>query len=75
MRQCNSKNCKVITWVRNGCIAAASGKLGKKSVLSRAAEIPGKAEPVALSRCRATGATGCKIVMPEGCSVPEGMYN
>lgn len=68
-------SCKVITWVRNGCVAAAIGTLKGKSVITPAAEVPGKAESVALSRCKVKGAKTCEILMPEGCSVPDGMYN
>lgn len=69
------KPCKVITWVRNGCVAAAAGTLKGKAIITKAAEKPGKAEEVALNRCRASGAQTCEIIMPEGCSVPEGMYD
>lgn len=69
------KPCKVVTWVRNGCVAAAVGTLKGKAIISKAAEKPGKAEEVALNRCRASGAKTCEIIMPEGCSIPEGMYN
>lgn len=69
------KPCKVITWVRNGCVAAAAGTLKGKAIITKAAEKPGKAEEVALNRCRASGAQTCEIIMPEGCSVPDGMYN
>ncbi|WP_373739997.1 DUF4189 domain-containing protein [Neisseria sp.] len=79
IRQCSqggkNKDCKVITWVRNGCIAAASGKLRGKFIIYKAAEKPGQAESVAMSRCKAAGVSGCRIIVPEGCSVPEGMYN
>ncbi|WP_373742076.1 DUF4189 domain-containing protein [Neisseria sp.] len=79
IRRCESNkrngSCKIITWVRNGCVAAATGKSGKVWKLFKAAEKPGRAEQVAMNRCTASGASGCKILMPEGCSVPEGMYN
>ena len=67
--------CKVNVWVRNGCVAAAIGTLKGKSIITPAAEAPGKAESVALSRCKATGAKTCEILMPEGCSIPDGMYD
>lgn len=79
IRQCakdgRSKNCKVITWVRNGCIAAAGGKLNGKWMLYNAAEKPNQAEKVAMNRCKAAGTSDCQIVIPEGCSVPDGMYD
>ncbi|WP_373767709.1 hypothetical protein [Glaesserella sp.] len=30
---------------------------------------------IAIKQCEADGATNCKIVMPEGCSIPDGMYD
>ena len=75
IRQCGEKGCKVITWVRNGCIAAAGGKAGKYWKLAKAAEPPGKAEPLAMKRCQAMGVSDCQIVIPEACSVPDGMYD
>lgn len=71
----NHGSCRVIVWVRNGCVAAVQGKSGKSWKLYKAAEKPGQAESVAMNRCKASGATECKILMPEGCSVPDGMYN
>lgn len=71
IRQCNSKNCKVVAWVKNGCIAAAGGKLGKRWELINAAEERGEAERVAMARCKKAGISDCKIVVPEGCSIPD----
>ncbi|WP_416192481.1 DUF4189 domain-containing protein [Neisseria sp. CCUG12390] len=75
IRQCGEKGCKVITWARNGCIAAAGGKLGKHWKLSKAVEKPGESEAVAMKRCKSTGASNCQIIISESCSVPDGMYN
>ena len=63
--------CKAIAWVRNGCIAAAEGKIKNKFVVIDGAGPQGTAEQAALQNCRAGGATECKILMPEGCSLPQ----
>lgn len=71
IRKCGEKGCKVITWVKNGCIAAAGGKVGSKWKLAKAAEERGEAEQVAMSRCRKAGISDCAIVVPETCSIPD----
>lgn len=60
--------CKVISWVRNGCIAAATNS---KNILFTAAEEPGDAENVVMNKCRAAGAAGCRLTIPEACSMPD----
>lgn len=65
------KNCKVVQWSRNGCVAAAEGKLGNKFHLVTGAGKVGEAEQEVLTECRNNGAKNCKIVMPEGCSLPQ----
>lgn len=63
--------CVVGAWVRNGCIAVAQGKFGKKLKTFYGNEAhPGQAEPAALGKCQASGFTQCKITTPEGCSLP-----
>ena len=63
--------CKAIAWVRNGCIAAAEGKINNKFVVIDGSGPQGTAEQAALQNCRAGGATECKVLMPEGCSLPQ----
>ncbi|WP_373746162.1 DUF4189 domain-containing protein [Neisseria dentiae] len=63
-------SCKVIILVKNGCVAAASGVLGKKTIVTSADADPGQAESAALNNCKAQGASNCKVYMPEGCSIP-----
>ena len=67
--------CKVVSWVRNGCIAAAKGQLIKNPKLWRtfyAAEEQGLAEAEALRQCRADPkVTNCELALPEGCSLPQ----
>lgn len=65
--------CKVIAWVRNGCIAGVADMHRNK--LFRATGKPGDAEQLAMSYCKKSGSTNCEIVLPEACSVPDGMYN
>ena len=70
-RESGSKDCKVVQWSRNGCVAAAEGKLGNKFHLVTGAGKVGEAEQEVLTECRNNGAKNCKIVMPEGCSLPQ----
>lgn len=67
--------CKVVTWVRNGCIAASQGKSGNKWKKFYEAGKPGEIEQTVLYRCQNSGASDCKIFVSEGCSVPDGMYD
>ncbi len=64
--------CVVGAWFRNGCLAVAQGKSGKKlkTFYGNGANI-GQAEPAALKKCQAAGAVQCKITTPEGCSMPK----
>ena len=75
IKQCEtgSRNapCKAISWVRNGCIAAASGKLKNQTKVIGGAAEPGFAEQAAITNCKNAGMTECKILMPEGCSLPQ----
>ena len=75
IKQCEkgSRNapCKAISWVRNGCIAAASGKLKNQTRVIGGAAEPGLAEQAAITNCKNAGMTECKVLMPEGCSLPE----
>lgn len=75
IRQCEkgSRNapCKAISWVRNGCIAAASGKLKNQTKVIGGAAEPGLAEQAAITNCKNAGMTECKVLMPEGCSLPQ----
>ena len=67
--------CKVVSWVRNGCIAAAKGQVIKNPKVWKsfyAEKEKGLAEAEALAQCRAdTKVTNCEIYLPEGCSLPE----
>ena len=62
--------CKVIVWAGNGCIAIARGN-EKKPTLFTASERPGLAEEKALRKCRAAGVSGCRLFIPETCSLPK----
>ena len=63
--------CKAIAWVRNGCIAVAEGKINNKFVVIDGSGPQGTAEQTALQNCRAGGAAECRILAPEGCSLPQ----
>ncbi len=75
IKQCEkgSRNapCKAISWVRNGCIAAASGKLKNQTKVIGGAAEPGLAEQAAITNCKNAGMTECKVLMSEGCSLPQ----
>lgn len=62
--------CKAIAWVRNGCVAAAAGKVKNKFVVVDGAGHLGTAEQIALQNCKKGGLKDCEIIMPEGCSLP-----
>ena len=64
--------CVVGAWFRNGCLAVAQGKSGKKlkTFYGNGANI-GQAEPAALRKCQASGSVECKIVVSEACSLPR----
>ena len=63
--------CKVLVWARNGCVASAHGDEGKRPRLFSVTGKPGFAEAEALRRCRAAGVPGCRILIPETCSLPK----
>ena len=63
-----NKPCKVEAWVRNGCLAVAQAKDGSAffGITS-----PGMAEAEALRKCQEHGASQCRIIASEGCSLPQ----
>lgn len=63
--------CKVVAWVKNGCIAVAQGKSGKKWTAFTSIQGPGLAEADALRKCQASGSSQCSIFANEGCSLPK----
>ena len=63
-----NKPCKVLAWVRNGCIAVAQGKDG---TLFFGTKNTGNTEEEALRKCQASGSSQCSIVATEGCSLPK----
>ena len=64
--------CVIGVSVRNGCIAVAQGKSGKKLKTFYGTEPSiGQAAPTALRKCQASGAVQCRITTPEGCSLPK----
>ncbi|WP_373742075.1 DUF4189 domain-containing protein [Neisseria sp.] len=78
IRKCESGGryapCKASGWVRNGCIAAVAGQKASRSVLFKATGKPGRAERIAMNRCKASRASDCQVIISEACSVPDGMY-
>lgn len=73
LKQCSNggknKHCELITWVRNGCYAAAAGKHGKSWMLYDAIGEPGQAESKAMNLCESKSSE-CRITVPETCSIP-----
>ena len=64
--------CKVLAWVRNGCLAIAQVSRGNRPMIySGHTGHPYRAEAEALKQCRAAGEPECKIIAPEGCSLPR----
>ena len=63
-----NKPCKVLAWVRNGCLAVAQAKDG---TIFFGSTDPGLAEAEALKKCHASGRAQCKITTPEGYSMPS----
>lgn len=63
--------CVIAASVRNGCVAVAQGKLGKKLKTFYGMEAPGLAERKALNKCHTAGISKCKIVVNEACSMPK----
>ena len=63
-----NKPCKVLAWVRNGCIAVAQGKDG---TLFFGTKNTGNTEEEALIKCQESGSPQCSIVANEGCSLPK----
>ena len=63
-----NKPCKVLAWVRNGCIAVAQRKDG---TLFFGTNDLGLSEAEALRKCQESGSSQCSIVATEGCSMPK----
>ncbi len=63
--------CKIMSWVRNGCIAIAKGKSGKKWTAFPSTLGPGLAEADALRKCQESGSSQCSIFSDEVCSMPR----
>lgn len=63
--------CKIMSWVRNGCIAIAKGKSGKKWTAFPSTLGPGLAEADALRKCQESGSSQCSIFSDEACSLPK----
>ena len=74
IRLCESNGryapCRDNGWVRNGCIAAASGKKSSKFQLFNGIGERGEAERLAINHCNKAKASECQIIVPETCSLP-----
>ena len=66
--------CKVFASIRNGCLAVAQGSKGKMpKAYPGGSKHRYRAEAEALKQCRDAGEPKCKIIVPEGCSLPYGV--
>ena len=66
--------CRVILSVRNGCFAAAIGRVAgtqDDGVIYKAiSETPKMAERMVMEQCHSSKSTGCKLIIPGSCSIP-----
>ena len=66
--------CRVILSVRNGCFAAAIGKvMGTQDdgrIYKAISETHHTVEHMVMQECQSSKASGCKIVIPGACSIP-----
>lgn len=70
-QESGSNDCKVIIGVRNGCVAAAEGRLGRNFITTPAASATAEeTEAKALALCKAKDAKDCKVIAHAGCSFP-----
>ena len=70
-----SKSCIVFSWVRNGCLAMATGqKNGRRTIMTGSSSMEGKAEKDALKRCISSKSKECTIIAPERCSLPTPLF-
>lgn len=73
-QESGSNDCKVIIGVRNGCVAAAQGRLDRRNgfiTTPAASATAEETEAKALALCKAKGAKDCKILAYAGCSFPD----
>lgn len=73
LESCNNdkknKQCKILTWVRNGCYAAAAGKQQDNWFTFAWSGELGQTEQKVINLCEAKSSE-CRIVVPETCSIP-----
>ena len=71
-QESGSKDCKIFAEVRNGCVAAAEGRLDRNGFITTpaASATAEETEAKALALCKAKGAKDCKIIAHAGCSFP-----
>jgi len=71
LAKCGS-TCKILGSYRNTCAAVAWGLIKKRGmVFTELNPQRGIVETKALSKCNASGASNCKIMMPAECSLPS----
>ena len=67
----SDKSCKIYTWIRNGCLAVATGKKnGVRTIFRGYFSTEGNSEKLALENCSSEKYKECAIIVPERCSLP-----
>ncbi|RMH87409.1 DUF4189 domain-containing protein [Lysobacter pythonis] len=66
LQQCGTRNCKVVSWVKNGCQAAVYGNEWATYGINIDVQV---AEEEAMNKCARRGVGVCKVEY-SGCSLP-----
>ena len=67
----SGESCKIYTWIRNGCLAVATGKKnGVRTIFRGYFSTEGNSEKLALENCSSEKYKECVILVPERCSLP-----
>ena len=67
----SGESCKIYTWIRNGCLAVATGKKnGVRTIFRGYFSTEGNSERLALENCSSEKYEECVILVPERCSLP-----
>ena len=71
----SGESCKIYTWIRNGCLAVATGKKnGVRTIFRGYFSTEGNSEKLALENCSSEKYKECAIIVPERCSLPTPLF-
>ena len=71
----SGESCKIYTWIRNGCLAVATGKKnGVRTIFRGYFSTEGNSERLALENCSSEKYKECAIIVPERCSLPTPLF-